>query len=398
MAKRTFTPSGYRAEVAGLLAPLPVTDVPLAGARGLVLAEDVVAGVSLPPFDNSAMDGYAVRAEDTAAAPVTLPVTDDIPAGRTAVRPLEPGTAQRIMTGAPLPDGADAVVQVELTDGGTEAVRVEQAVPVGKHLRRVGEDVVAGTVVLAAGTVLGPPQLGLAAAVGAATLPVRRRPRVLVLSTGSELVEPGTPLEFGQIYESNSVLIAAAVEEVGGEAAVLRSVPDDVDAFRAAVAGRAGWADVLVTSGGVSAGAYEVVKDALTGHGVEFVRVAMQPGGPQGCGVFDGLPVVAFPGNPVSAALSFELFLRPALLAAMGRTRLDRPRARARTTVALTSPPGKVQYRRARHDSGRVAVVPVGGPGSHLLAAFAAANCLIEVPADTTAIAEGDEVDVVLLD
>ncbi|WP_424184057.1 gephyrin-like molybdotransferase Glp [Actinokineospora sp. G85] len=398
MAKRTFTPSDYRAEVAGLLGPLPVTDVPLAGARGLVLAEDVVAGVSLPPFDNSAMDGYAVRAEDTAAAPVSLPVTDDIPAGRTAVRPLEPGTAQRIMTGAPLPAGADAVVQVELTDGGTGAVRVAQAVPVGRHLRRVGEDVVAGTVVLAAGTVLGPPQLGLAAAVGAATLPVRRRPRVLVLSTGSELVEPGTPLEFGQIYESNSVLIAAAVEEVGGEVEVLRFVPDDVDAFRAAVAGRAGWADVLVTSGGVSAGAYEVVKDALTGHGVEFVRVAMQPGGPQGLGVFDGLPVVTFPGNPVSAALSFELFLRPALLAAMGHTAVDRPRARARTTVALTSPPGKVQYRRARHDSGHVAVVPVGGPGSHLLAAFAAANCLIEVPADTTTVAEGGEVDVVLLE
>ncbi|OLR90271.1 molybdopterin molybdenumtransferase [Actinokineospora bangkokensis] len=374
---------------------MPVVPTPLADCRGLVLAEDVVAPVSLPPFDNSAMDGYAVRAEDVATAPVSLPVADDIPAGRTDVRPLEPGTAHRIMTGAPLPPGADAVVQVELTDAGTGTVHITAPVPAGKHLRRVGEDVRAGTVVLRAGTVLGPPQLGLAAAVGAADLPVRRRPRVVVLSTGSELVEPGTPLEFGQIYESNSVLIAAAVRELGGLATVLRAVPDDVPAFRRVVADVD--ADVLVTSGGVSAGAYEVVKDALTDHGVRFVRVAIQPGGPQGSGTVDGLPVIAFPGNPVSAALSFELFLRPALLTAMGHPTPDRPRTRARVTTPLTSPSGKVQYRRAHLDSGRVQVVPVGGPASHLLASFAAANCLIEVPAATTAIPEGTEVDVVLL-
>nr|WP_267880614.1 gephyrin-like molybdotransferase Glp [Actinokineospora spheciospongiae] len=388
----------YQAEVAALLPALPVAVTPLAGCRGLVLAEDLVAAVSLPPFDNSAMDGYAVRAADVAGAPVALPVADDIPAGRTAVRPLEPGTAHRIMTGAPLPPGADAVVQVELTDGGTEVVTVNSAVPVGRHLRMVGEDVVAGTVVLSAGTVLGPPQLGLAAAVGAAALPVRRRPRVLVLSTGSELVEPGRELEFGQIHESNSVLIAAGVEEVGGVAEVLRFVPDDVEEFRSVVAARAGTADVLVTSGGVSAGAYEVVKDALTGRGVEFVRVLVQPGGPQGSGLVDGLPVVAFPGNPVSAALSFELFLRPALLGALGHRSVDRPRARARAAAAMTSPAGRVQYRRGRHDSGSVEVVPVGGPGSHLLASFAASNCLIEIPEDVTEVPEGAEVDVVLLD
>nr|WP_308074811.1 gephyrin-like molybdotransferase Glp [Actinokineospora sp. PR83] len=388
----------YQAEVAALLPALPVEVTPLAGCRGLVLAEDLVAAVSLPPFDNSAMDGYAVRAADVAGAPVVLPVADDIPAGRTDVRPLEPGTAHRIMTGAPLPPGADAVVQVELTDGGTGVVAVSSAVPAGRHLRLVGEDVVAGTVVLSAGTVLGPPQLGLAAAVGAAALPVRRRPRVLVLSTGSELVEPGRELEFGQIYESNSVLIAAGVEEVGGVAEVLRFVPDDVEEFRSVVAARAGSADVLVTSGGVSAGAYEVVKDALTGHGVEFVRVLVQPGGPQGLGRVDGLPVVTFPGNPVSAALSFELFLRPALLGALGHRTVDRPRATARAAAAMTSPAGRVQYRRGRHDSGSVAVVPVGGPGSHLLASFAASNCLIEIPEDVTEVAEGAEVDVVLLD
>ncbi|WP_091453136.1 molybdopterin molybdotransferase MoeA [Actinokineospora iranica] len=397
-----FTAQEYRAEVAALVPPLPVVSRPLARCLGLVLAEDVTAGVSLPPFDNSAMDGYAVRAADVAAAsaehPVTLPVADDIPAGRVDVRPLAPGTAHRIMTGAPLPPGADAIVQVELTDGGTENVRIDAAVRQGLHIRRLGEDVAEGTVVLPAGTVLHPPQLGLAAAVGVGDLPVRRPPRVLVLSTGSELVAPGEPLPPGHIYESNSVLLAAAVEEIGGEATVLRFVPDDVERFRAAIAEHAADADLLVTSGGVSAGAYEVVKDALTGHGVDFVRVAMQPGGPQGLGRMDGLPVVTLPGNPVSAALSFELFVRPALLGALGHPVVDRPRARAKAAATMTSPANRVQYRRGRHDEGMVEVVPVGGPGSHLLASFAASNCLIEIPEGVVEILAGAEVDLILLD
>jgi molybdopterin molybdotransferase len=354
--------------------------------------------VALPPFDNSAMDGYAVRAAEVASVPVTLPVAEDIPAGRTDVPPLAPGTAHRIMTGAMLPAGADAVVQVELTDGGTSSVQVRSSVREGTHLRRAGEDVAAGSVVLTAGTVLSSAQLGLAAAVGHAELPVRRPARMLVLSTGSELVAPPTPLLPGQIYESNSVLLAAAAREVGAEATVLRFVADDVAAFHEAVRGWAGKVDVLVTSGGVSAGAYEVVKDALSGQGVEFLRVAMQPGGPQGAGLFDGLAVVTLPGNPVSAALSFELFLRPALLHAMGHPVLDRPRARARLASALHSPAGKRQYRRARHDEGMVEVTPVGGPGSHLLASFAASNCLIEVREEVTELPAGAEVDLILLD
>ncbi|WP_026422998.1 gephyrin-like molybdotransferase Glp [Actinokineospora inagensis] len=400
-ARSGLTPQEYRSEVGALLPTLPVVRLPLARCRGLVLAEDVVAGVSLPPFDNSAMDGYAVRASDvvgaTAADPVRLTVADDIPAGRTDVQPLTPGTAQRIMTGAPMPPGADAVVQVELTNGGTDTVRIDAAVSTRTHVRFIGEDVTGGEVVLRAGTVLNPPQLGLAAAVGVAELPVRR-PRVLVLSTGSELVAAGEPLPPGHIYESNSVLLAAAVEEIGGEAIVLRFVPDDVEAFRAAIAERAGDADLLVTSGGVSAGAYEVVKDAMSGHGVEFVRVAMQPGGPQGRGVFEGLPVVTLPGNPVSAALSFELFVRPTLLGAMGHPNTERQRVRARATAPMTSPPNRVQYRRGRHDTGEVEVVPVGGPGSHLLASFAASNCLIEIPAGVAEVAAGDEVDIIILD
>jgi molybdopterin molybdotransferase len=392
----------HRAAIAALVEPLPVINRRVADCVGLVLAEDLSSPISLPPFDNSAMDGYAVRSGDVAAAseanPVTLPVTEDIPAGRTSVPELGPGTAHRIMTGAPLPPGADAVVQVELTDGGVERVAIRAAVAPGTHLRRTGEDVARGGAVLAAGTVLGSAQLGLAAAVGYAELPVRRPPRVLVLSTGSELVEPGGELLPGQIYESNSVLLAAAVAEIGGSATVLRFVPDDVDAFHAAIASNAAGMDLLVTSGGVSAGAYEVVKDALTGQGVEFVKVAVQPGGPQGYGTVDGLPVVTLPGNPVSAALSFELFVRPALLGAMGHGVVDRPRARARVVDPLRSPAGKRQYRRARHDAGMVEVTPIGGPGSHLLASFAASNCLIEIPEEVTAVEAGEEVDLILLD
>jgi molybdopterin molybdotransferase len=389
----------YRARVTALVPPTPVTLRPTLDCVGLVLAGDVTSAVSLPPFDNSAMDGYAVRAADVADAErdaaVALPVPVDIPAGRTDIVPLLPNTAHRIMTGAPIPPGADAVVKVEDTDGGVRRVAVRAPVAPGTHIRRAGEDVTAGDTVLRAGTVLGSPQLGLAAAIGLAELPVHRPVRVLVLSTGSELVAPGDPLLHGQIYESNSVLLAAAVREIGGEATVLRFVPDDVDAFHAAVAEHLDHVDLLVTSGGVSAGAYEVVKDALTGQGVEFLRVAVQPGGPQGSGTFKGLPVVTLPGNPVSAALSFELFLRPALLAAMGHAVLHRPRRRVRTTAELRSPSARRQYRRGRIEGD--SVTPVGGPGSHLLASFAASDCLIEVPEDVEVVAEGDPVDVLLL-
>ncbi|MFP5371321.1 MAG: gephyrin-like molybdotransferase Glp, partial [Actinomycetes bacterium] len=299
----------HQAVVTSLLRPLGVESVPVTAAHGRVLAGDVPAEVSLPGFDNSAMDGYAARwaeVADAARSPVRLPVAEDIPAGRPDVVPLAPGTVHRIMTGAPMPPGADVVVPVELTDGATDVVEIRDSPPAGSHLRAAGEDIRAGAVALSAGTPLGAAQLGLAAAVGATTLPVRRRPRVLLLSTGSELVEPGRPLQPGQIYESNSLLLAAAVQDAGGEARRLHFVPDDVDQFLATVRAELTTADLLVTSGGVSAGAYEVVKDAFRGLGtVEFVKVAMQPGGPQGAGTVDGVPVVTLPGNPVSAFVSF---------------------------------------------------------------------------------------------
>ncbi|GAB2744408.1 molybdopterin molybdotransferase [Amycolatopsis magusensis] len=395
----------HRAEVTALLGGRTPVRLPLADCAGLVLAEDVTADVSLPPFDNSAMDGYAVRAVDVAgaseSAPVTLPVAEDIPAGRVDSPPLLPGTAHRIMTGAPMPPGADTVVMVEKTDGGVETVQVFAAVPPGNHLRRTGEDVQRGTTALTRGTLLGPAQVGLAAAVGLDSLAVFTAPRVLVVSTGSELVTAPAPLKHGQIYESNSVMLVAALRALGCHVETIRSVVDDVTEFRAVIEPRLASVDLLITSGGVSAGAYEVVKDALTGAGVEFRKVAMQPGGPQGLGRWNGVPVFTLPGNPVSSLVSFEVFVRPAVLAAMGHSIVDRPRVRAKLTEALRSPAGKAQFRRGfySHSDGEVTgeVGPRGGPGSHLLAAFAQANCLIVLPEDVTEAPKGSEVNVLLL-
>ncbi|MEO7196225.1 MAG: gephyrin-like molybdotransferase Glp [Pseudonocardiaceae bacterium] len=381
--------------VAALLVTTPIISLPLLECAGLALAEPITATTPLPPFDNSGMDGYAVRSVDiarsTADAPTRLPVTEDIPAGRTDSPPLRPGTAHRIMTGAPIPPGADAVVPVELTDGWHDHVRIYAPRVPGECVRPAGSDVLAGEEVLAAGAVLGPAQLGVAAAVGCAELLVHRPVRVLVLSTGSELVAPGTPLKHGQIYESNTTMLAAAVREAGGQAELMHFVPDDVAALEAALAPRLAGIDLLVTSGGISAGAYEVVKEAMTGHGVDFGTVAVQPGGPQGAGRYRGVPVAALPGNPVSVSVSFEVFVRPALRAAMGLP-ADRPRVFARLTEALESPAGKRQFRRGSLDPVASTVTPVGGPSSHLLGALARSNCLIDIPETSTVLKAGEQV------
>jgi molybdopterin molybdotransferase len=380
-----------------LIRPRAPESMALADAASRVLAEDVIAGRRLPPFDNSAMDGYAVRSADVAAAPVQLPVTEDIPAGRTDVLTLAPGTVHRIMTGAPLPAGADAVVPVEATDGGVAQVRVDTAVPVGNYIRRAGEDVAAGETVLRAGSVLGPAQLGLLAALGESTVRVIPPIRVTVLSTGSELVQPGRALEHGQIHESNGVMLAAAVRAAGGQARQIHFVPDDVGQFQAQFDGLND-CDLVLTSGGVSAGAFEVVKEALSGHGVEFAKVAMQPGMPQGAGVFRGTPVVTLPGNPVSSLVSFEVFVRPAMLRAMGHLDGHRPVVAARLTETIESPAGRRQFRRGFLDRTAGTVAVVGPPGSHFLRWLANADCLIDVPESITRVEAGSEVEAWLLD
>jgi molybdopterin molybdotransferase len=390
-----------------LITRKPPVTLPLAETLGLALAEDVVAPLSLPGFDNSAMDGYAVMADDIAAAtpeqPVLLPVAEDIPAGRTDLLTLKPGTAHRIMTGAPLPAGATAVVPVEATDGATDTVSIRASAVAGQHVRRAGEDVTAGTTVLRAGQLLTPAALGLAAALGLGELKVIPRQRVLVMSTGSELVAPGTPLQPGQIYESNAVMLAAAVRDAGAEVVAAPMTGDDVATFRDALTRHAGDADLIITSGGVSAGAYEVVKDSLgaggpatSGRGgeVDFVKVAMQPGMPQGAGSVNGTPIITLPGNPVSALVSFEVFIRAPLRSAMGLPHPDRPRCMAVLAEDLISPRGKRQFRRGVLDRDAGTVTSYGPPASHHLRWLASADCLLEIDEDVAEVAAGSPVRV----
>ncbi len=380
------------------VAPLPAHEVPLMESLGLTLAADVAAGLSLPRFDNSAMDGYAVRVADLASLPVTLPVAGEIGAGQSGVTSLEPGTAAKIMTGAPVPAGADAIVPYEWTDRGASSVVIEQAPAPGQHVRYVGEDVHEGDVVLPAGTVLEPRHLGLLASIGHPSVVCGRRPRVVVVSTGSELREPGAELAADSIYEGNSFLLAGAALRAGAEVHRLGIVPDDPDAFLATLRGALDGADVVVTSGGVSQGDFDVVKAALRPLGtVWFGGVAMQPGKPQGYGRVDGTPIFTLPGNPVSSYISFQVFVLPALHKLLGREpeRSAWPTARLAEPIR-SSPAGRRQFLRGVLRDGELH--QVGGPGSHLIGALAASDALIIVPEEATSLAAGDVVQMLSLD
>ncbi|WP_028804862.1 gephyrin-like molybdotransferase Glp [Streptomyces sp. 142MFCol3.1] len=410
--------------------PLEPIELQLLDAQGCVLVEDVTVPVSLPPFDNSSMDGYAVRVADVAGAseeyPAVLTVVGDVAAGQAEQPHVGPGQAARIMTGAPLPPGAEAVVPVEWTDGGlgegpVSGMRAHSAAPEGAsgqvhvhrpaearaHVRSKGSDVKAGDRALEAGTILGPPQIGLLAAIGRGTVRVRPRPRVVVLSTGSELVQPDEALGSGQIYDSNSFALCAAARDAGAISYRVGAVADDAETLRATIEDQLIRADLVVTTGGVSVGAYDVVKEALSsvsdedeaGGGVEFRKLAMQPGKPQGFGSIgpDHTPLLALPGNPVSSYVSFELFVRPAIRTLMGLKDVHRPTTTATLSAdkALTSPAGRRQFLRGTYADGEVK--PVGGAGSHLIAALAHADALIVVPEDDTSVEPGAEVEVVLL-
>ncbi len=387
-----------------VLSPL---DLRLLDAQGCALSGDVSAPWDLPPFDNSSMDGYAVRSSDVAGAtetaPVSLPVVGDIPAGHSGALALAPGQTARIMTGAPIPAGADAVVPVEWTDGDIVQVAIRRAPEPDAYVRHQGEDAKADSIVLEDGTRLGAAQIGLLAAVGRGRVVVRPRPRVVVMSTGSELVEPGEPIAGGKIPDSNSFMIAAAAQATGATAYRIGFVPDDPKTLIATIEDQLIRADLVITTGGVSVGAFDVVKEALSRMGtVSFDKVAMQPGMPQGFGHVgpDRTPIFTLPGNPVSAFVSFEVFVRPALRRMLGHDPLHRPTVRAVLMDDVTSPPGKRQFLRGSLsvEDGRYVVRVVGGPGSHLLAGLSQADSFIVVPEEVTRVESGDAVTVMMLE
>jgi molybdopterin molybdotransferase len=430
----------HLADILAAIRPLPPTELGLNDANGLVLAQDVAASTPLPPFDNSAMDGYAVRIEDLAAIsgdrPVTLPVVAEVAAGDTGAYALPPGTAIKIMTGAMLPNGTEAVVPVEMTDGGASRVAIREKVSSGTSVRLAGGDAQAGEVLIAAGTRLHPMHIAVIAASGHGTVVVRPRPRLVVLSTGDELTEPGSPIVPGRIYDANSFMIAAAAREAGCLAyrhAIVRDNPEDV---LPAIEDQLGRADVLVTSGGVSMGGeHDVVKAALEQLGtISFRKVAMQPGMPQGFGTLalpasapqaeeqarggllsrlaergevrespvtpsetDRVPIFNLPGNPVSAFVSFQLFIRPALGALQGDDGLSLESIQAEITTRVSSPPGRRSYLRGVLDRKAGRIEPLTGQQSHQIATLGRANALIVVPERVVSMKAGETAEVLVL-
>jgi molybdopterin molybdotransferase len=397
MSERTKV-SEHSARVDALMAPLRdrhAEEVPLARALGRVTAAEVVSPISLPPFRNSQMDGFAVRAADVAGAtedaPVALPIAREIAAAPGDPGALDPGTAIRIMTGAPVPGGADAVIPVEDTTADAASVSIRVPRGTGEYVREAGSDLAAGAVLLPAGTRLAPRHIAALAAAGLDTVDVRTRVKVAVISTGSELVDPGAALGPGQIPDANGAALSAAVQAVGADLILTARVTDQ-PAELAAILDEAvdQGVELVLTSGGISMGEHEVVRELLEPLGAHVDVLAMQPGGPQALATYRGIPVVCFPGNPVSSQLSFELFVAPLLRELAG---LPAPRRETRRLAgAVQSAPGKRQLLRGRRLEGdRVATV--SGPGSHLVAALAASDVIIDIPEAVVDLAAGDSVE-----
>jgi molybdopterin molybdotransferase len=388
-------------EVLDAVRPLEAVRVPLHEALGLVLAEPVTAPHDIPPFANSAMDGFAVRAEDAASVPVVLEVVEDVPAGHVAFGTVDPGTAIRIMTGAPMPGGADAVVKVEDTESDVGSVRILAAPGVGDHVRPAGGDVAAGAEVFAAGIRLTPPHLGVLATIGITRPTVRRRPRVAIVSTGDEVLPPETEeLPPGRIRDANRPLLTALLAELGVEVVDLGIVPDDASLLRAALRHGAGTCDAVFTSGGVSMGDYDLVKQVLVELGdIDLWRVAMQPAKPFAFGSIDGTPLFGLPGNPVSVLVAFEQFARPALLTMMGSDRIFRPRVTGVLDEAVSTDPEKDVFLRvlATYDAGEWRVRSAGGQSSNVLSAAATADAFAVVPVGTSSMDPGETVSLEML-
>ncbi|HEU5003722.1 MAG TPA: gephyrin-like molybdotransferase Glp [Actinomycetota bacterium] len=397
------TPEEAQRRILDAVKPLPPVALPLVEAWGCVLAEDVTAGFDVPTFPSSSMDGYAVRAADLAGAsagsPVTLRKIGDAPIGHPPTERVETGTAIWIATGAPVPEGADCIAPIEECIEEGDRVSVLKEFTEGSYVRPVGQDLHRGDVVVAAGRRLLGAELGVLSSAGHATALVHPRVRVAVLSTGDELVEPGAPTKYGQIADANSFTLWGNLAEAGALPQRLGIVEDDEDRLRAAMLEGLANADVVITSGGVSVGQRDVVKRILEGMGtIERYKVSMQPGAPQAFGLVEGKPFFGLPGNPVSVFVSYELFIRPALLTMMGHSSITRPELTAVLEEDVAGPAEKTRYSRVRvtGEAGAWRARPTGPPASHLLATVSRANGLAVIPAGTAVARAGDEVRVIL--
>jgi molybdopterin molybdotransferase len=392
---------------------LEAEERPILDCLGQVLAEDIFSSINIPPLDNSAMDGYAVRSADTRGAspdsPRTLRVIDTVAAGAVASSRVEPGTAIRIMTGAPIPEGADSVVRFEDTDeterGGTpEEIGVLVEIAPGNEVRRAGEDIAAGSLVLTKGTPLRASEIGVLASLGLTKVKVIRRPVVAILATGDEIVDINKPLPPGRIYNSNSYSLAALVQHYGAVPQILGIALDNEASFLSKL-GPGLKADMVLTSGGVSLGDYDVVREVLAKQGeVVFWRVREKPGKPVVFGITKGqakdIPFFGLAGNPVSSMVNFELFVRPAILKMMGRKNLAKPTVRAVVEDALENTDGRRVFTRVMVEKrgGSYFARLTGPQGSGILTSMALANGLAIVPEDKPVVKPGDEVEVMMLD
>ncbi len=402
--RRLRTVAEQLSKVLDTIGTVDPIELALLDAQGLLLAEQVHTDAALPGFDSAAMDGYAVRAVDLKQAtenrPVVLPVVGDVLAGTRAVSGMGPGLCMRIMTGAPIPPGADAVVPLAETDSGVARVAIRRSLRTGECIRRAGEDLAAGALALGPGATLGPQQIALLAAVGHDRVLVQPRPRVVVISTGNELVDVGKRAGFGEVSDSNSYMLAAAARDAGADAYRVGIIPDDHARLLDTLDSQLLRSDLIITTGGVSMGAFDIVKEALSQLGsVEFTPIAMRPGSPQGFGTLgrDRTPIFCLPGNPVSALVSFEIFVRPAIRKLLGKRNVHRQSIQAIALERIDSPEGQREFRRGvlhREPDGRYSVSLIGGLGSHLVAALAAANCLVVIEEDVTEVVPGSRVTV----